>query len=126
MNYPCINMFNPFPKKPSFLRVCSTRLLKTRWEKKKQAISFFFPHCFLPIWRTFYHSHQIRYCRLQSFEVSKICCWDNKLIFPFNLLRKLDKSETVSEYTNLPLGPQNKYLLHSFSSSVTYKMICIE
>ena len=27
--------FNPFPNKPWFLRVCSTNLLKTLWEKEK-------------------------------------------------------------------------------------------
>ena len=27
--------FNPFPNKPWFLRVCSTSLLKTLWEKEK-------------------------------------------------------------------------------------------
>ena len=26
---------NPFPNKPGFLRVCSTSLLKTLWEKEK-------------------------------------------------------------------------------------------
>ena len=26
---------NPFPNKPWFLRVCSTSLLKTQWEKEK-------------------------------------------------------------------------------------------
>ena len=29
------NSFNPFPNKPWFLRVCSTSLLKTLWEKEK-------------------------------------------------------------------------------------------
>ena len=28
-------LFNPFPNKPWFLRVCSSRLLKTLWEKEK-------------------------------------------------------------------------------------------
>ena len=30
-----ILLFNPFPNKPWFLRVCSTSLLKTLWEKEK-------------------------------------------------------------------------------------------
>ena len=29
------DLFNPFPNKPWFLRVCSTGLLKTLWEKEK-------------------------------------------------------------------------------------------
>ena len=35
-----------------------------------------FPQCFLPVWRTFFHFHSIRNCRLQtvSLEESKICC----------------------------------------------------
>ena len=45
---------NPFPNKLCFLRVCSTRLLKTMWEKLLVIIKFLlFPHCFLPICRTF-------------------------------------------------------------------------
>ena len=31
--------FNPFPDKPWFLRVCSTSLLKTLWEKEKLLIT---------------------------------------------------------------------------------------
>ena len=31
----CVRMLNPFPNKPWFLRVYSTSLLKTLWEKEK-------------------------------------------------------------------------------------------
>ena len=31
--------FNPFPKKPWFLRVCSKSLLKTLWEKEKLLVT---------------------------------------------------------------------------------------
>ena len=37
--YTAIYCFNPFPNKPLFLRVCSTGLLKTRWEKEKLLIT---------------------------------------------------------------------------------------
>ena len=39
-------VFNPFPNKSWFLRVCSTHLLKTLWEKKKLLVTsnFFFSH----------------------------------------------------------------------------------
>ena len=39
-------MFNPFPNKPWFLRVCSTSLLKTLWEKEKLLVTsnFSFSH----------------------------------------------------------------------------------
>ena len=43
---------NPFPNKPWFLRVCSTRLLKTLWEKEKLLLTsnFSFSHSvFKPI-----------------------------------------------------------------------------
>ena len=38
--------FNPFPNKPWFLRVCSTSLLKTLWEKEKLLVTsnFSFSH----------------------------------------------------------------------------------
>ena len=32
-------MFNPFPNKPWFLRVCSSSLLKTLWEKEKLLVT---------------------------------------------------------------------------------------
>ena len=37
---------NPFPNKPWFLRVCSTSLLKTLWEKEKLLVmsNFSFSH----------------------------------------------------------------------------------
>ena len=37
---------NPFPNKPRFLRLCSTSLLKTLWEKKKLLVTsnFSFSH----------------------------------------------------------------------------------
>ena len=41
--------FNPFPNKPWFLRVCSTGLFKTLWEKEKLLVmsNFSFSHCVL-------------------------------------------------------------------------------
>ena len=39
-------LFNPFPNKPWFLRVCSTSLWKTLWEKEKLLVTsnFSFSH----------------------------------------------------------------------------------
>ena len=79
---------NPFPNKPWFLRVCTTGILKTLWEKEKLHYRYFentvgkkeiarneqfllFPQCFLPIWRTFCHFHRIQNCRLQTLLVWK-------------------------------------------------------
>ena len=73
--------FNPFPNKPCFLRVSSTSLLKTLWEKKKLLVTsnfFFSQGFFLPVWRNFGHFHQIRNYRLQtpfSLEETKCVVW---------------------------------------------------
>ena len=53
---------NPFPNKPWFLRVCSTGLLKTLWEKEKLLVmsNFSFSHSvFLRIWGTHLHFYPI-------------------------------------------------------------------
>ena len=65
---------NPFPNKPWFLRVCSTSLLKTLWEKEKLLVmsNFSFSRSvFLPVWRTFCHFHQTSNCRLQPLLIWK-------------------------------------------------------
>ena len=61
-------------KSPVFFRVCSSSLLKTLWENGKLLIMSnfsFFPPCFLPVWKTFYHFYQIQNCRLQTLSVWK-------------------------------------------------------
>ena len=48
-----ITLFNSFPNKPRFLRVCSTSLLKTLWEREKLLVTsnFSFSHSvFYPFW----------------------------------------------------------------------------
>ena len=65
---------NPFPNKSWLLCVCITRLLKTLWEKEKLLVTSnfsFFPQCFLPVWRTVSHFHQIWNCCLQTLSVWK-------------------------------------------------------
>ena len=64
---------NPFPNKPWFLRVCRTSLLKTlgKGEIARSEQFLLFPQCFLPIWITFCHFHQIQNCRLQTISVWK-------------------------------------------------------
>ena len=57
-----------------FLCVCSASLLSTLWGKGEIARYEQFllcPQCFLPIWRTFYHFHQIQICGLQTLSVWK-------------------------------------------------------
>ena len=59
-----VESFNPFPNKPWLLRVCSTSLLKTMWEKENLLVTsnfsffhiVFYPfgeQCFWSFWRTF-------------------------------------------------------------------------
>ena len=69
-----LDYFNPLPNKPCFLRVCSTSLSKTLWEKEKLLVTsnFSFSHQrFQHVWRTFCHFHQIKNCLLQTLSVWK-------------------------------------------------------
>ena len=59
---PSFNDLDPFPNKPWFLRVCSTCLLKNNvgnGEIARNEQFLLFPHCFLPVWRTSCHFHQL-------------------------------------------------------------------
>ena len=69
-----VGFFNPFPNNPWFLRVCSTSLLKTLWEKEKLLVTskfLLFPKCFLTFSRTFCNFRYIWNCRLQTHSVWK-------------------------------------------------------
>ena len=63
---------NPFPNKPLFLRVCSTSLLQTLWEKEKIAITNnnFYSHSILYPFRdisTIIMKSEIVVCILSKF-----------------------------------------------------------
>ena len=66
-------VFNPFPNKPLFLRVCSTSLLKTLWEKETLLVTskFSFSHSVFYQFRKLCHFHQIRNCCLHTLSVWK-------------------------------------------------------
>ena len=66
-------LVNPFPNKPLFLRVCSTSLENTvgKGEIARNEQFLLFPQCFLPVWRTFFHNHQIWNCRLLTLTIWK-------------------------------------------------------
>ena len=67
--------FNPFPKKPWFLHVYSTSLLKTLREKEKLLLTSnfsFSPKCFLPCLITFCHFLQIQNCCMQTLSVRNL------------------------------------------------------
>ena len=75
----CFAIFNPFPNKPWFLRVSSTSLLKTLWEKEKLLIisNFSFPpSVFYPFGELSSIFIKIELSSANSFsmEESKICC----------------------------------------------------
>ena len=65
-------LFNSFPNKPWFLHVCSTSLLKTRWEKEKLLVTSNFPFShsvFYPFIRlsTIFIKLEIDVCKLFQF-----------------------------------------------------------
>ena len=68
-----LRALNPFPKKPWFVRVCSTSLLNTegKGEIAHNEQFHLFPQCFLPVRKTFCHFHQILNCHLQTLSVLK-------------------------------------------------------
>ena len=66
-----LKMFNPFPNKAWFLRVCSTNLLKTQREKEKLLVTsnFSFSHSvFYLFWKHLCHFQQIWSCCLQTLQ----------------------------------------------------------
>ena len=81
--------FNPFPSKPWFLRVCSTNLLKTQWEKEKLLItsSFSFSHSvFYPFGElsAIFIKFEIVVCKLfQSGLVRNIAVWESVICFTY-------------------------------------------
>ena len=67
---------NPFPNKPSYLRVCSTRLLKTLWEKEKLLVTsnFSFSHSVFYLFEelsAILIKFEIVVCKLFQFERDK-------------------------------------------------------
>ena len=69
---------NPFPNKPWFLRVCSTSLLKSQWEKEKLLVTsnFSFSHSvFYPFGKlsSIFIKFKIVVFKLFQFGKSKIC-----------------------------------------------------
>ena len=67
-------IINPFPNKPWFLRVCSTSLLKTLWEKEKLLVTSNFSFSlsvFYPFVELFVIFIKIQNCRLQTLSVWK-------------------------------------------------------
>ena len=73
--------FNPFPNKPWFLRVCSTSLLKTLWEKEKLlvTINFSFSHsvfCQFGELSAIFIKFEFVVCNLFQFDSLKFVVWE--------------------------------------------------
>ena len=68
--------FNPFPKMPWFLRVCSASLLITLWEKEKLLVksNFSFFHSIFYPFLLFSPNLKLSSASTFSLEKSKICC----------------------------------------------------
>ena len=66
--------FNPFPNKHlvfTFLQYKSFGNTVGKGEIARNEQFLLFPQCFLPVWRSFCHFHQIGQCRLQPLSVLK-------------------------------------------------------
>ena len=63
-----LDKINPFPNKPWFLCLQHKSLenAEGKGEIAQKEQYLLFPQCFLPIWRTFCHFHQVQNCRLQN------------------------------------------------------------
>ena len=68
-------LFNPFPNKPCFLRVCCKSLLKTLWEKEKLLVTsnFSFPHSVFYSFRKLSANLKLLSANSFSLDESKIC-----------------------------------------------------
>ena len=66
-------MVNPFPHNNTFWRPWEFSLLKTlgKGEIARNEQFLLFPKCFLPVWTTVFHFHQIWNCCLQTPSVLK-------------------------------------------------------
>ena len=77
-----VNIFNPFPNKPWFLRVCSTSLLKTLWEKEKLLVTsnFSFSHSVFNLFKELsfiFIKFEIVVCKLFQFgRVQNVVVWE--------------------------------------------------
>ena len=63
-NYACLLhadefTVNSFPNKPWFFMCLQYKSFENTVGKGENEQFLLFPQCFLPIWRTFYHFHQI-------------------------------------------------------------------
>ena len=113
-----------FLNKPWFLRVCSKSFENTVGKGQIAGNEQFllFPQCFLPIWQTFCHFHQVWNCCLQALSVwksPKFVVWER--VNPFHnkpwFLRVCSKSLLKTLWEKEKLLVTSNF---SFSRSVFY------
>ena len=67
-------LYQPFPKQTLVFMCLQYKSFKNPVGKGEIACYdqfLLFPQCFLPVWKAFYHFHQILNCRLQSLSIWK-------------------------------------------------------
>ena len=74
-------ILNPFPNKPWFLRVCSTSLLKTLWEKEKLLLTSNFPFSYSVFYpfkelSSIFFKFEIIVCKLFQFGSLNFVVWE--------------------------------------------------
>ena len=117
-------MLNPFPNKPWFLRVCSTCLLKTLWEKEKLLVTsnFSFSHSVFYTFVSFCHFHQLWNCRLLTLSVWK----SPKFVVWERVKRIFQHSSTVvfwmEYFWNTVLSHWNTILLSAVLHNVVIRL----
>ena len=105
---------NPFPNKPWFLRVCSTSLLKTLWEKEKLLVTsnFSFSHSVFYLFEelsAIFIEFEIVVCKLfqfgrvlnMSFGKGSTLKSRTTTILAFNILSTNSKADRTLKFPNL-------------------------
>ena len=87
---------HPFPNKPWFLRVCSTSLLKTLWEKEKllETSNFSFSHSVFYPYREFFFFFFFIFIKFEI-VTCKICQSANPLNLEESKICRLGKGLTI-------------------------------
>ena len=85
---PYITLIYRFPHKPWCLQYISFENTAGKGEIAHIEQFLPFPQCFVPVWRTFCHFHQIQNCRLQILSVRKslkFVVWERVKYFEYIL-----------------------------------------
>ena len=111
-----VSQFNPFPKKPWFSSVCSTRLLKTLWEKEKLLVTsnFSFPPVFSTHMENFLpFSSTLKLLSATSYSLEE---------FKIFLGEKINSSERISS-SETDKGPYSPTVLKNILYLIFSKLL---